>query len=56
MDIIFFPSFFMTFPNLLRTTRQTQNSHDDMFSLSWTQLVRIGVLRGQFDPRLFFAV
>jgi len=34
----FFASYFMTFPNLLGTTGKTLNTHDDMFSMSWTQL------------------
>jgi len=53
MIVIFSASYFMTFPNLLGTTGKTWKSHD-MFSMCWTQLVRIGVLWGQFDPRLFF--
>jgi len=56
IDIIFFASYFMTFPNLLGKTGKTQNTRDDMFSMSCTQLVRIGVLWGQFDLRLFFTV
>jgi len=39
--IFFFASYFMTFPNSLGTTGKTSNSHDDMFSMSCTQLTHL---------------